>query len=33
MIVVGDVPLASTSGVLQLTDEQALMVAAMYRDL
>jgi D-alanyl-D-alanine carboxypeptidase/D-alanyl-D-alanine-endopeptidase (penicillin-binding protein 4) len=33
MIVVGNVPLTSPSGVLQVTDEQALMVAAMYRDV
>jgi D-alanyl-D-alanine carboxypeptidase/D-alanyl-D-alanine-endopeptidase (penicillin-binding protein 4) len=33
MIAVGNVPIASGSGVLEVTDEQAQMVAAMYKDL
>jgi D-alanyl-D-alanine carboxypeptidase/D-alanyl-D-alanine-endopeptidase (penicillin-binding protein 4) len=33
MIVVGNVPLAAPSGVLTVTDEQAQMVAAIYKDL
>jgi D-alanyl-D-alanine carboxypeptidase/D-alanyl-D-alanine-endopeptidase (penicillin-binding protein 4) len=33
MIVVGNVPIASASGVLEVTDEQAQMVAALYKDL
>lgn len=33
MIVVGNVPITSASGVLEVTDEQAQMVAAMYKDL
>ncbi len=33
MIVVGDVPLTSPTEVLTVTDEQARMVAAMYKDL
>lgn len=33
MIVVGNVPLTSASGVLDVTDEQAKMVEAMYNDL
>ena len=33
MIAVDNVPLASPSGVLEVTDEQAQMVAAMYKDL
>jgi D-alanyl-D-alanine carboxypeptidase/D-alanyl-D-alanine-endopeptidase (penicillin-binding protein 4) len=33
MIVVGNVPIASGSGVLEVTGEQAQMVAAMYKDL
>ncbi len=33
MIVVGNVPIASASGVLGVTGEQAKMVAAMYKDL
>jgi D-alanyl-D-alanine carboxypeptidase/D-alanyl-D-alanine-endopeptidase (penicillin-binding protein 4) len=32
-IVVGNVPLSSPQGVLEVTDEQAQMVAAMYKDL
>jgi D-alanyl-D-alanine carboxypeptidase/D-alanyl-D-alanine-endopeptidase (penicillin-binding protein 4) len=33
MIAVGNVPIASGSGVLEVTDQQAQMVAAMYKDL
>jgi D-alanyl-D-alanine carboxypeptidase/D-alanyl-D-alanine-endopeptidase (penicillin-binding protein 4) len=33
MIVVGNVPIASGTGVLEVTDQQAQMVAAMYKDL
>jgi D-alanyl-D-alanine carboxypeptidase/D-alanyl-D-alanine-endopeptidase (penicillin-binding protein 4) len=33
MVAVGNVPIASSSGVLEVTDEQARMVAAMYKDL
>jgi D-alanyl-D-alanine carboxypeptidase/D-alanyl-D-alanine-endopeptidase (penicillin-binding protein 4) len=33
MIVVGNVPITSASGVLEVTAEQAQMVAAMYKDL
>jgi D-alanyl-D-alanine carboxypeptidase/D-alanyl-D-alanine-endopeptidase (penicillin-binding protein 4) len=33
MVAVGNVPIASSSGVLEVTDEQAQMVAAMYKDL
>jgi D-alanyl-D-alanine carboxypeptidase/D-alanyl-D-alanine-endopeptidase (penicillin-binding protein 4) len=33
MIVVGNVPIASASGILEVTGEQAKMVAAMYKDL
>jgi hypothetical protein len=33
MIVVGNVPIASASGVLEVTAEQAKMVAAMYEHL
>lgn len=33
MIVVGNVPLTSPSDVLAITDEQAEMVEAIYKDL
>ena len=33
MIVVGNIPIASASGVLEVTGEQAKMVATLYKDL